>query len=214
MGKEEDTILDKKLLQPEKESTENTQPYWEEHSDETNFPPEDKQEPPAPSEETGYGEDQPDDEEKKKGGKLRKLTDEELRKMIQERGLDNQKSTSMSTTMFMRTIQTLERIRRNLDVMVLLLHTLVSLACGAIVGIGIYLDNTWIQIGGGGSGIFMLVTLVICMVMPPGRLAKMVNSSGFVQQLQTLSPSDVQKLISTINETAHVQSIIHKGDGR
>lgn len=128
--------------------------------------------------------------------KLRRHTEEELGKKVAE------KQAKMTTTMFqIKTVNTLGAIKRHLAIVVLILHSFVCLVGGAVLAIGVYLQQNWVQAGGGVCITFALFTFVIKVLMPQTSLEKMLDSPNFLEQLNNLSPQQFQKLMQKTSET-------------
>jgi len=146
--------------------------------------------------------------------KLKKHKPEQLEQRIAELQQQVAKfraaQEKMSTTYFRNTtLNALDKIRRNLDIYVLGIHTIFSLVAGAILGVGFYLENGWVQSAGGGSLLIVALTFAIKTVMPQSDVAKLLDSPNLVQHLGKMTTEDIQKLIEKISETA-----FSRGEGK
>lgn len=142
-------------------------------------------------------EDKPPPEKPKK--KLRTYTEEEMADIIKERGLDKPTTTTGDT----RVVRELTRIRKNLDVMLLVMHTMSCLSCGVITALAIYLQHKWLGLGAGTMFAFVVMTMLLNMVTKSGNLKDIVNSEDLIRQLMNLTQEELTKLMRKAQETGY-----------
>ena len=125
----------------------------------------------------------------------------ELVALAEERGLD--KPAKPGDT---KVIRELTRIRKNLDVMLLFMHTMACIACGAVTALALYIQQTGLMVGAGGTFGFRVMTLLTKLVTPSGNLKDIVNSDQLMKQLLTLSQQELAKLMQKAQETGYLGS--------
>lgn len=132
---------------------------------------------------------------------VRTYTEEEMAEIIKQRGLDNIPKPQMTGDT--RVIRELTRIRKNLDVMLLVMHTLACLVCGVITALAVYLQHRWLGLGAGTMFVFVVMTMLLNLVTKSGNLKDIVNSEDLIRQLMSLTQEELSKLMRKAQETEY-----------
>ena len=146
---------------------------------------------------------------------IREFTEDELKQIAEnmaraKQTLEEAKRPKPTTSFLIFTMERLDSIKKNTDMLVLLLHTLFCLTCGAILALGVYLGHGWLQAGGSFTGLICFITLLLSYVNPKGSLSKMLNSEKFSEELQKLSERDFKKLTGKMSESQFFQKIFQQ----
>lgn len=170
----------------------------EEYTDDTNFG---IQEEP---EETDKKTKIPKPSTKPPKREIKQYTEEELRRKLQEK-MEQAKKPKLTTTMIVKALSALDKIKKNTGMILLLLHSLFCIVCGGILALGFFLQHFWLQAGGGFTAFVTLITLLLTYLSPKGDLSEYLESPNLLDELNKLSHNDFQKLWNEINNTRFFQ---------
>jgi hypothetical protein len=123
---------------------------------------------------------EPPESDRETATNIRKHTEKELLEKLQKQ---------RSTTTFYRK---LDAIKHNLDVVILLLHTVVVLVAGILIGLAVAVGGAWLYVGGSLVSLAAFATFFIKIIAPRGRLAKTLDNTDFKENLKKLEEGITQ----------------------
>jgi hypothetical protein len=156
------------------------------------------------TDETGFGEEKPTKKTKNGKKEIKRYTEEELRERL--KSLEKGQKPKITTTMVVKALSSLDKIKKNTDIILLLLHTMFCLICGAVMALGVYLDHTWLQASGGFTGLVSFITFLLSYLNPKGDLSNYLNREDLVEQLNKLSQRDFKRLYENMGQTEFFQN--------